>query len=220
MQSVLISSKNKDLGREEAQKIFDELKISKFDITVFEFEKAVGIPDIREVQKKIYLKPFNSDIKAVLIDATTGITVEAQNALLKTLEESTSDTIIIVLVENSLEVLPTILSRCKVIEIKSENKITDVSSFLKILNNDEIGEKLKLAQDLAKESKEGKTGKEQSLEFLENLILFLRDRLLSNHYNNIYHYSIKIKTVQKFHTIIKTTNVNLRLALEDLFLNL
>lgn len=205
MQSVLISSKNKELGREEAEKIFRELKIDKFDIAIFEFEKAIGIQDIRELQKGIYLKPVRSEIKGILIDATNAITIEAQNALLKTLEEAPEDTIIIMQVMSAEEILPTILSRCKIIELKSKKEIIDVSKFIKILSSNGVGEKLKLAQDLAKD-------KNESLDFLENLIIGGRKNLVEN-------YRI-IKMVQKFHTIIKTTNVNLRLALENLFINL
>lgn len=214
MQSILISSKDKTRGREEAEKILKDLKINKFDIAVLEFEKAVGIADVREIQRKIYLSPLKGDFKGVLLDATPGITLEAQNALLKTLEEPPESTLIIVQVLNSDEILPTILSRCKVIELSSKKEYSDISKFIAILNSkDEVGERLKLAQDLSKD-------KEQSLEFLENLILSLRKKLLAGHYDDIYHYSGKIKLAQKFHTVIKTTNVNLRLALENLFLNL
>ncbi len=206
MQAVLISSKNFEKGRSEAEKIFKELKIDKFDITLFEYEKAVGIGDVRELRKKIYLKPFKSDFKAVLIDATAGITVEAQNALLKTLEEAPNDTIIILQVTSSDELLPTILSRCKIIELKWEKDNIDVSKYIRILSSDNrVGEKLKLAQDLAKD-------KNEALDFLENLIINSRKDLATN-------YKLT-KAVQKFHTIIKTTNVNLRLALENLFLNI
>lgn len=205
MQAVLISSKDFEKGKEEAEKIFRELKIDRFDITVFEYEKAVGIGDIRELQKKIYLKPFKSNIKAVLINATTGITTEAQNALLKTLEETPEDTIIVLQVMNADEVLPTILSRCKVIQIKSVKENIDISKYVKIFNSNGIGERMKLAQDLAKD-------KNESLDFLENLIIDLRKDLVANYK--------AIKSIQKFHTIIKTTNVNLRLALENLFLNI
>lgn len=206
MQSILISSKNKETGREEAEKIFKNLKIDKFDIAVLEYEKTVGIPDIREIQQKIYLRPLKSEARAVLIDATSGITIEAQNALLKTLEETPESTLIIVQVLNADEILPTILSRCKVYEINSQKEHTDTSAILKILNSSNgVGDRLKLAQDLSKD-------KNEALDFLESLTIDLRKDLVANYK--------KIKSVQKFYTVIKTTNVNLRLALENLFLNL
>lgn len=206
MQSILISSKNKESGREEAEKIFKNLKINKFDITILEYDKTLGIQNVREIQQKIYLKPFKSEVRTILIDATTGITTEAQNALLKTLEEAPDATLIIVQVLNADEILPTILSRCKVIELSSQKKLVDTSKVLKILNsNNEVGDRLKLAQDLSKD-------KNEALDFLESLIIDLRKDLISNHK--------AVKSIQKFHTVIKTTNINLRLALENLFLNL
>jgi len=204
----LISSKDNELGRGEAQKIFDGLKIDKIDISLLEHEKAVGIADVREIQKKIYLKPIKSGTKAVLIDATAGITREAQNALLKTLEEVPNDTIIILQVQNSDEILPTILSRCTLIELKSETKTGDSTHF-KVITGEEVGDKLKIAQDLSKD-------KNEALDFIENLIIVSRENLIGGNYEM----AGQIKSLQKYYTIIKTTNVNLRLALENLFLNL
>lgn len=204
MQSVLISSKDKEQGREEAEKIFKSLKIHKFDITILEFEKAVGIADVRRIQEKVFLKPLKSEVRAILLDATTGITIEAQNALLKTLEEAPEATIIIVQVLNADEILPTILSRCKIIEISSQKNHLDTSKVLRMINTGE-GDRLKFAQDLSRD-------KNEALDFLESLIIDLRKNLIVNYK--------KIKLVQKFYTSIKNTNVNLRLALENLFLNL
>lgn len=204
MQSILIGSKDKLRGREEAEKLFKNLKIHKFDITILEYEKAVGIQDVRRIQEKVYLKPLKSEFRAILIDATTGITIEAQNALLKTLEEAPDATVIVVQVLNADEILPTILSRCKIIEVNSSKNHTDTSKVLKMLNTGE-GDRLKLAQDLSKD-------KNEALDFLESLIIDLRKNLIVNYK--------KIKTIQKFYAAIKTTNVNLRLALENLFLNL
>src|SRR5258708_7305110 len=161
MQAILISSKDNELGRREAQKIFNELKIDKFDITTFEYEKAVGIQDVRELQKKIYLKPIKSEFKAVFIDATEGITTEAQNALLKTLEETPSDTIIIVQVQNADEILPTILSRCKIIELKSETERN--SSHFKLITGNVLYDNQKIPNHLSKH-------KNDPSHFIENLI--------------------------------------------------
>lgn len=204
MQSILISSKDKLRGREETEKIFKNLKIHKFDVTILEYEKAVGIKDAREIQEKVYLKPLKSEVRAILLDATTGITIEAQNALLKTLEEAPDATLIIVQVLNANEILPTILSRCKIIEVDSKKIYADTSTILKMINSGK-GDRLKIAQDLSKD-------KTEALDFLESLIIDLRKNLMVNYK--------KIKLTQKFYTNIKNTNVNLRLALENLFLNL
>lgn len=210
MQSILISGKRLDQSREEAQKILDELKVSKFDISIFESEKAIGIADVREIQKKLYLKPFKSEIKGILIDASSGITTESQNALLKTLEEAPQDTIIIMLAANIEEILPTIISRCKILNLDSskENKVEQKD--LEILLKGKLSEKMKLAQDLSKD-------KNAALDFLEDSIISFRKNLLNSPNENLLNAT---KTLQKYYSIAKSTNVNLRLLLENLFINL
>lgn len=210
MQSILISSKNLEQGREEAEKILQKLKVGKFDISVFESEKAIGVADVREIQKKLYLKPFEGETKGILIDSGQGITAEAQNALLKTLEETPDNTIIIMLTPNLEEILPTIISRCRVIKLNSlkEDELSEKN--LKILLSGRLSEKMKLAQDLSKD-------KTEALDFLEGSIISTRRELLNKpqeSYLNI------AKVLQKYYSLIKSTNVNLRLALENLFIKL
>lgn len=210
MQSILISSRNSQQSREEAEKILKELKVSKLDISIFESEKAVGIADVREIQRKLYLKPFKSELKGIVIDTSSGITIESQNALLKTLEEAPEDTIIIMLSLNLEEILPTIISRCKVLSSDSSIETKIEREDLDILLNGKLSERMKLAQDLAKD-------KNQALNFLEGSILTLRKNLLNSPNEKFLNV---IKTLQKYYSIIKSTNVNLRLALENLFINL
>ena len=78
MVSFLIRSFDKNKLNEKWQKITNKEKIDKFDITIVSPEKTMGIGDVREAQKKLYLKPFKSEKKAVILDAYLGITIEAQ----------------------------------------------------------------------------------------------------------------------------------------------
>jgi len=72
-----------------------------------------GVNDIREqVNGTIHTKPYNSKYKIYIIDQADTLTTQGQNALLKTIEEPPSYGIIILLVENSQNLLTTILSRC------------------------------------------------------------------------------------------------------------
>jgi len=213
MQSILIVSKNKEKALEFVGKIAREGKVSKFDFTVFEAE-TLGIDDVRNFQKKAYLKPFKSLQKIVMLRAKD-LTLEAQNALLKILEEPPNNTIVMLSVPDKNLLLPTILSRCKVFELKDNEYLSksEISKYLNLLislKNKGVGERLKIAQDISKE-------REEAINYIESLIHAERNNLLN--YPNIEHLNI-LKSLQRFHTIIKTTNVNLRLALENLFLNL
>ncbi len=74
--------------------------------------KVIKIEQIREMQMKIYEKPVNSEKKVYIIDDADLMTKEAQNCLLKTLEEPPAYIVIILIVSNENKMLTTIKSRC------------------------------------------------------------------------------------------------------------
>ena len=73
--------------------------------------KSIGIEDIRAMQSEVYIKPYSSDRKIFIINEADKMTVQAQNALLKILEEPPAYIVIILLAANSAMLLSTILSR-------------------------------------------------------------------------------------------------------------
>ena len=74
---------------------------------------SIGVDDIREqVNNPIGIKPYSSAWKLYIIDEAEKMTVQAQNALLKTIEEPPEYAIIMLLTTNQELFLPTILSRC------------------------------------------------------------------------------------------------------------
>ncbi|MEG7530554.1 MAG: DNA polymerase III subunit delta' [Hungatella sp.] len=80
---------------------------------------SVGVDDIREqVNDTIMIRPYSSDYKLYIIDEAEKMTVQAQNALLKTIEEPPSYAIILLLTTNQEAFLPTILSRCVQLKLK------------------------------------------------------------------------------------------------------
>jgi DNA polymerase-3 subunit delta' len=82
---------------------------------VSESNAAIPIEKIRELQKFLTLKiPGSSGIaRAIVIEDAHLLTIEAQNALLKTLEEPPADTIVILTAPSTESVLPTIQSRAR-----------------------------------------------------------------------------------------------------------
>ena len=72
----------------------------------------IKIDQIREMQRKIAEKPIISSQKVYLIDDADTMTVEAQNCLLKTLEEPPEYITIILICSNEDTMLSTIKSRC------------------------------------------------------------------------------------------------------------
>lgn len=78
----------------------------------------VKIDQIREMQRKVAEKPIVSDNKVYIIDDSDTMTSEAQNCLLKTLEEPPEYAVIILIVSNESRILPTIKSRCVIIKFQ------------------------------------------------------------------------------------------------------
>jgi len=77
---------------------------------------SIKIEDVRILIKEIYLKPFEARKKVYIIESAEYMKHEAANALLKTLEEPPSDSVIILLTENIKSLFHTIVSRCQVVK--------------------------------------------------------------------------------------------------------
>lgn len=85
---------------------------------------SVKIDQIRNMQKCILEKPIISSKKVYIINNAETMTKEAQNCLLKTLEEPQEYVVIILIVSDENSMLPTIKSRCTKIffeKISDEN---------------------------------------------------------------------------------------------------
>jgi DNA polymerase-3 subunit delta' len=218
MQSVIILGKDIQELQKKAQEIISENKISPFDIQTFESEKQIGIGDIRSIGEKIFLTTVKSRKKAVVLKAYNGMTIDAQNAFLKILEEPPLSTIIIILTLSLDFILPTILSRCNLINLEKSKKLSEDEysknlSILLSLKKDRVGNALILAQNYSKT-------KQMALNFLEGLILTTENLIQRNDKISDKDLAKMLKDFQKFYTIIKTTNVNTRFALENLLLNI
>ena len=216
MQSFIIISKDKLKATEYANKKAFDLGISKFDVYNLETEKTVGIADIKSLGQQVFLKPFKGDKKIVILNAFLGITLDAQNAFLKMLEEPPLSTTIVILASENF-FIPTVLSRCKLIELDKGISLTkeEKGEYLEILQNlktAKIGDKLKLAQDYSKD-------KESTLQFLEKLIVAARFKMI-NEDKSREEYKTVIGILNKYYKEIKQSNVNLRLGLENLFLGI
>ena len=80
---------------------------------------SIGVEDIREqLCGDIQIRPYSSPYKIYLIDEAEKMTIQAQNALLKTIEEPPSYGVILLLTTNSESFLPTILSRCVTLKLR------------------------------------------------------------------------------------------------------
>ncbi len=100
------------------------------DIIYLQHEKpnTISVNDIRtQINQNIIIKPYSSPYKIYIIDEAEKMNQQAQNALLKTIEEPPAYGMIMLLTTNADAFLPTILSRCVRLNLKpvSNDKIRE-----------------------------------------------------------------------------------------------
>ncbi len=91
------------------------------DVNVIEAERIGGtlkIDQIRELQRVLSLRPYEGDYRVAILRRFQEANPATQNAILKTLEEPAPSVVLILTVEKVDQILPTILSRCQVINLR------------------------------------------------------------------------------------------------------
>lgn len=206
--------------KEAAYRLADFLKTSPFDIlyiTLEEGKKDIAIEQIRKARKHLALSPYNGLYKFAIIDKAETMNLDSANALLKTLEEPQGNTILI-LITSKPDLLPkTIISRLQDVRFRSVPLSEIYKSFF---NKEYINLLQKPLNDVFKVieriSKEGT----EIFPLLDCWLFFFRDLLINRSATNQQRdeFIQIIKEIQKTKELISTTNVNKRLALENLFL--
>ena len=88
------------------------------DIINYKPSKAsFGVDDVREIIDEVNKKPFEGDKKVIIIHQGNKLTIQAQNVLLKTIEEPPTEVYIIILCESLELILDTIKSRCEIYKL-------------------------------------------------------------------------------------------------------
>lgn len=91
------------------------------DIVLSQLDEKTGslkIEAIREVTTKLALKPYEAKFRVAILDDFQNARPQAQDALLKTLEEPAETSILVVLARGTEGILSTITSRCQVISLR------------------------------------------------------------------------------------------------------
>ena len=81
-------------------------------------KKGIGIGEVREIQHQASLKPYEGEHRVFIFDGAEHMSEDAANALLKTLEEPPPQVLLALLASNEEALLPTILSRCRRVELR------------------------------------------------------------------------------------------------------
>lgn len=169
-----------------------------------ESKKSLGIAEARNIKTFLSEKPLEKKIKAVLVEDAQFLTDEAQNSLLKILEEPPIYAIIILLADKEGSLLPTVVSRCQRIYVRESSNPQSLSVDSPYDLSKEPVEKL---FDLANEISE--KNRDEVIEFLEKVL------------NTDMKLGCPVTLVHKMEDAIKDikeANVSLKFALEYLFL--
>lgn len=186
------------------------------DLLIIDREKgknSIGIDQTRNVLSFLFERPYSSKFKVVMIYHADAMTAQAQNSLLKTLEEPPSYAAIYLLAKTENSLLPTVISRCRKIVAKSEwETLTDTDFIpMQLILHYGVGERMELAEKTSKKEKD------EVITILENWIGELRTFLLNHPKSKTAEAIVKMQEIKNS---IEDTNMNVRLALEWLLLNI
>jgi len=175
--------------------------------------REIKISQIRELHSKLSLKAYSARFKSVVIDQAHTLNWEAQSCLLKLLEEPKGDTVFILITEYPDRLLPTVISRVQRLRFQSAfppYRQEKIKELLEIRDSD-LAQRFQYAKKLSEDTA-------VLNETLEDWMKYFRNILLSD--SNQPKIAKNLKTMQSVHYLTSTTNVNSRLALEMLMLDL
>ena len=102
-----------------------------------EDKKQIAIEQIRDLQKSLSLFPYSSKYKIAIIEQADKMSKSAANAILKTLEEPSKTTILMLLTSSPNNLLDTIKSRCQTLKFMPVKRRT-LEEFLEDKMDDKI----------------------------------------------------------------------------------
>lgn len=186
---------------------FDILVIDALEIMREEEKKSVGIEHSRQLLKFVKDRPLQHTCKVVLILEAQYLTVDAGNALLKTLEEPPTNTYLILTAPQKDSLLTTIVSRCRLIELGH----TDQNDQVEVADN--IFTDRGAALDWLAANKEVLEEKESIFKLLDSWENYLRQDLLTK-----IDQTATIERLWKLRQTLMTTTASPRLAIEEFLL--
>lgn len=143
--------------------------------------QTFGIADIREWQRQLALAPQGKGPVAGIIPEAHRLTQEAQQALLKTLEEPPESALILLETATPFALLPTILSRVQIISEASPKPLeyAQTAAALTKAQQGSVGEILRLADSLS-------PTRDDAAAFLEEATYVLQRLLVSQKGKNVH----------------------------------
>jgi DNA polymerase III subunit delta' len=189
-----------------------------------EGKASIGIAQIQQLITALALQVYGSGTRVVAIDQAASMTIEAQNSLLKTLEEPPQGTIIILITARADDLLPTVQSRAELLQFRPVDSETTMvsgqSASVELADKAltaELFERLLIAAELAKAGEQAIA--EFSAAIKSRLTTELRRAASSQAPVEIKVQAARLEAYIQFERY-RSSNMPMRLALESLMLAL
>lgn len=193
-----------------AQKISLDSLAPSPDVYLPLFDPSTGIAEIKKVIKFLSRKPMFKPNKIAFFPMAERMTLPAQNAFLKTLEEPPAHSLMILIAPHSDRLLPTLVSRCRLYRLTDslilspsvQQEQADIFSQISVLP---LEKKLTFINQYA-------GNKIEALKFCQNQLILLRSLFIDQNQLTL------IPTIKMINQTIKylNQNVNPKLCLENL----
>lgn len=224
LQSILITGGNDQTHQQKLQEILSLLDFPDLPnfpnhpnialVSPDEEKTAIGIDKVREIRSWLAIKSTTSQPKVAIISHADTLTEAAQNAFLKTLEEPPENTYLILMTKNLDLLLPTVISRCQIIELPEKTNLDipkkefeELKTVLNWIGESNITRGFTWVKDLGSD-------RSQAIETLDKLLFIAHQHLLQDHL-------LQTASIRSLFGAKKClqVNCNVRLTLENLFLN-
>ena len=227
--AYIFSGNNEEKKHQVLNNFLAHINIQKADIAKvvpLEGKSEISIAQIRDLGARAALGAWASPFKIFIIEQSHLMNQEAQSAFLKLLEEPKGDAIFFLLTEHYFRLLPTLRSRAQEIkfwDFVSAPPAGGAAQELKKLQLQSLEARFAYAKDIATEDSPEISGQGKVVEILKEWLGYLRNNLveLLNTKNKNISQSLQLtKLVQETIFLLETTNVNPRLALEQVLLEI
>jgi hypothetical protein len=207
MLPVLLVSNNPAQKEAFIASLIEEHAIAPYNVHQYQPEKKeFSIDMVREI--KTHLIHHNPDPRIFILHLFDFATIEAQNALLKTLEEKPEQVLMVLSVEKSDSVLPTIRSRTRMIRLSQQQ--INVSEEVRA----ELQKAVVQRTPLVTATPFLSISNEDTNRIFDEIMVFFYERLKENDL----HAPAVLKTAFKTKQLFNSNNLNHQLALDSLLL--
>jgi replication-associated recombination protein RarA len=130
---------------ENCRKAMEGIHPDIIKVSPAEGKRMITVDQVRTIRSDAYVVPNDAEEKVYIISDAGRMNINAQNAFLKVLEEPPAHVHFIMTADNPGELLPTVRSRCRLINTPTSDKVPnsndneDVAHFLEaLLSGDRI----------------------------------------------------------------------------------